>query len=736
MSDDLELLVSDPAPRVDLLQEEYRRAGILASGAYECADNQQTRRMIWPGQSADGRKWDQNQPDGQAVRPWNGCSDTRVPLADDVCNDQTAVLCSAFDRAELHATAIEPGQAEVAASLTDYLTWMVRTKHARELRPEVELAAQYSREQGWCAAYVGWERELARKNATVTLEGLREFIGQAGGPEAGAALVAAVLDPSQEAAAAAEVQSLYGAYTAAQLEASGFFADELQRDGVLKLSAGRARRAVRELREGKSAQVPLAYVSKNQPLVAVLEPYSEFLAARGTSDLQKAPALFWRRFLTDAELEAGKVDGWDADWIEAVKKTKGDLSAWATEPTGMSPGRKQVGATTWYQVDASELNPRYEVVYGFVRKVDEDGVSSIYQTIFSPHANRLDGGDNDGFCAKHERLDYAHSRYPFVGLKRENISRGLCESRSVPEVANTWQAEMKCQRDMLFNRAQWDTLPPVRVASLGGVGLRLGPGAQVPMKRADTIEAINLGAPPPSLALELVGLVQHQSDRYFGQFNPEVPPALIGVKQEKMVGDFYAFWGEVFMHMFALTLQFNPGLIARVTGDGRLPELDPLDVFDAVAFGMVFDVQELNPDYLTEKAKIVNEFLIPTDAAGVIDRSALTQQMVKMLGPQWARLLVKDQAGASQAMFREVDRQVGRMALGNEAEYTENDPTAGAKLRFLGQIVQSNPKYQRWLGSDERFAALLENYSKNLQQSLAQEENKTVGRLGVKPVGA
>jgi len=36
---------------------------------------------------------------------------------------------------------------------------------------------------------------------------------------------------------------------------------------------------------------------------------------------------------------------------------------------------------------------------------------------------------------------------------------------------------------------------------------------------------------------------------------------------------------------------------------------------------------------------------------------------------------------------------------------------------------------------DERFQALLENYAKNLQMGVDQQQNKQVGRIGVKPVG-
>ena len=75
------------------------------------------------------------------------------------------------------------------------------------------------------------------------------------------------------------------------------------------------------------------------------------------------------------------------------------------------------------------------------------------------------------------------------------------------------------------------------------------------------------------------------------------------------------------------------------------------------------------------------------------------------------------------------------MALGNEANYVENDPAAQPKMKFLSDIVQNNPKYGQLLEQDERFRELMMNYEKNLQQGVSQQENVQIGKTGVKPVG-
>jgi hypothetical protein len=65
----------------------------------------------------------------------------------------------------------------------------------------------------------------------------------------------------------------------------------------------------------------------------------------------------------------------------------------------------------------------------------------------------------------------------------------------------------------------------------------------------------------------------------------------------------------------------------------------------------------------------------------------------------------------------------------------QNDPTAKAKLNFAQRIASANRRVQDQVQNDPLFAKLWENYVGNLQMSVMQEQNKTIGRIGVQPVG-
>lgn len=735
---DSDQLVNDSGPNVKLVLQEYQQASPLGESLFDANWCENVRRNLWPGQSPDGRRWDEWAMDGEPALPWNGASDTRVPGVDSTINDMVDLGMTAFRRAEVRGRAINPDRVDLVGPLGAYAHWLVRERYQRPLEKEAELALQYCGEYGYCVAYVGWERELAKRRVTVTLEQLAALEGNAEGGMQNAesqGLVATIMEPELEEAAATMIQEIYKLYAQQSLASKGFYEDELEDEKLLKLSPASAKKFVRELRTQGKVDVPMPYVCKNKPSVYMCRPYHEFLCARGTTEIQSAALLFLRRTFTKAELEAKKAEGWDADWVEAAKKTAGQLSMWGnpmgdptTSPTNLSPS-KMVGGTRWYKLTQHQYD-RIEVVYAFRRCVDEDGVTEIFQTIFSPHVTHGDAGQE--ICAKHEPLEDAHGEYPFIEYKRENLGRGLTESRSVAELGGTWQMEEKKQRDSLFNRSDLEILPPIGVPRLSGVDYRIGPGAQVPIKRGDKFEKLIELGPPPTLGLELIKLLGVQRADYFGEFHPELPPAKTAAKQAKRAGDFFAFMGAVILKLVALSAQYNPQEIVRVTGSKLLLGLDPYDVMEELEVGLAFDVMELDQEYLLKKLEIISTHIEAGDVGGVMDRNALTEMRLRMLDSRLADRIIMQKGAASQQVFNDVMAQTVRMMAGNEAQYVENDPSAAMKMQYLNEIVSRNPVYQQMLQSNERFQALMENYAKSLQQSMVQQENKMVGRVGVK----
>jgi hypothetical protein len=152
-------------------------------------------------------------------------------------------------------------------------------------------------------------------------------------------------------------------------------------------------------------------------------------------------------------------------------------------------------------------------------------------------------------------------------------------------------------------------------------------------------------------------------------------------------------------------------------------------------FHIKYDVRELDTEFVIEKLKAITQFVLPIDSAGVIDKSKLVKSAIEAIDPDKAKELILEQASASQMLYKDIQSDIGLMMLGNEANYVENDPAAATKLQYMQDIMGKNPKAQQQMQQDEHFRAMVENYVKNLQMSVSQQQNKQIGRTGVTPVG-
>jgi hypothetical protein len=144
-------------------------------------------------------------------------------------------------------------------------------------------------------------------------------------------------------------------------------------------------------------------------------------------------------------------------------------------------------------------------------------------------------------------------------------------------------------------------------------------------------------------------------------------------------------------------------------------------------------VANLDREYVAQKIQFLSQ-ISQMDAGGVLNRNRLTEMMIQAIAPEMASELIMSPQQASQKMYKDVQSDIGMMLLGNEALYQENDPTAQTKLQYAQQILQANPKAQAALQQDENFQALFQNYVKNLQMSVMQQQNAQIGRIGVSPV--
>jgi hypothetical protein len=675
-------------PNVSALTEELRRAATDNGISTRIERIENTRFCRWPGQTPDGKK---NNADGNANKPafpWDGASDTRIPLADEVVNGLVDLCSTAFWRSMLRVVPSNVTTVDQAATAHNLMDWAVNSKMYSDLTREVELLSQYLWTYGWAGVHISWQQEMGQKEQELTMDQVMALAAQ-----------------SPQGSVLADFPNLI-----ANPEADDQSA-ELMMAGFPNLNKRRAIKAIRELRDEGRCDFPVPVMTQNKPMIAALAPWDELVCPPETTDIQSARVVFRRYYMTEIELmQKVETDEWDEEWAKEAINTMGKFSNFA-DYTYL------VGLPNNSYDDRANL---IEVVYAYQKAVDADGIPGVYYTVFCPLV-----GDKWGYF---ELLDYAHGQYPFVCWRSELIHRKMTESRGVPEICSTWQQEIKAQRDSVFDYTSLATLPPIEVPKTRGGNLKIGPAIQIPVLRRGEIGFMQPPAREPNVAFTLINEVMAQTDRYFGRPTEKVPPAVTQMRQQRTINNWLHGWTEAFRQVFSLTLQYmGPQEVQRITGS-QIQIGEDVQDFDVT---LKFDVREMSSDLVSEKLKAISTLILPLDTAGVIDRAKLISVALRAIDPMLATELVMPAGPASQKMFEDTNNEIALMSLGNPPKLRETDPTAAMRLQFSQQVLQSNPKYQQQVQQDPLFQANLQKYIENLQFSVQQQQNAVTGRLGV-----
>jgi hypothetical protein len=676
------------SPNVSALTEELRRAATDYGIGSRVERIENTRYCRWPGQTSDGKKWNDASNAQKPAFPWDGASDTRIPLADEVVNGLVDLCSTSFWRSMLRVVPSNVTTVDQAATAHNLMDWAVNSKMYSDLTREVELLAQYVWTYGWAGVHISWQQEMGQKEQYLTMDQIVALAAQ-----------------SPQGSVLSDLPNLI-----ANPEADDQSA-ELLMAAFPNLKKRRAIKAIKELREEGECDFPVPTMVSNKPYIAALAPWDELAFPPETTDIQSARVVFRRHYMTSIEImQKVETDDWDEEWAQEAINTMGKFSNYADYTY-------TIGLPKNAFLDRENL---IEVVYAYQKAVDSDGIPGVYYTVFCPQV-----GGKWGYF---ELLDYAHGQYPFVCWRSELIHRKMVESRGVPEVCATWQHEIKAQRDSVFDYTSLATLPPIEVPKTRGGNLKIGPAIQIPVLRRGEIGFMQPPAREPGVAFTLINEVMAQTDRYFGRPTEKVPPAVTQMRQQRTINNWLHGWTEAFRQVFSLTLQYmGPMEVQRITGS-QIQIGEDVQDFDVT---LKFDVREMSTDLVSEKLKAISTLILPLDTAGVIDRAKLISVALRAIDPMLATELVMQTGPASQKMFKETNDEVALMSLGNPPSLRENDPTASMRLQFTQQVLQSNPKYQAQLQQDPLFQANLQKYLENLQFSVQQQQNAVTGRLGV-----
>jgi hypothetical protein len=730
------------APNVPALINAFQTCSPWSrNGWNRVRTNEDVRFLRWPSQNAECKKTGTRD---KPPFPWEGASDQKCPVADDIVNSIVDHLVTAFWRAWMTPKAGSHAVSNYAVKLLDYVVNTWRTDHLEE---QVELAANYLYTYGWVALHPCWDFELSLEQRTITLAQLagvaetlsRRLEGQSDSvPEALLGLVhlpVLIADASREALAMEALDLAWQAYGLQQLGRSDI--------SLPPLSTATLRRAVRDLRAHEQADVPVPYVCKDHPSLYALKPWEEFLLPGNATDVDRVPC-FQVDWLSEVELRAKqRTEGWDPGWIGEALKHKGKLSAWSLGTTvnrqpdaSISAAMSGTGLESIYE-PATTPHELIEIVYAVYRMVDDDGVPGVYLTVLHPAIGRA--GDSSVSKASnhawHGLLKDARGRVPYVVGKREHVARTITSSRGVPEICQSWQRMTKIQVDGAMDWTSIGVLPPINeYATAIKTNYKYGPAVRNTVQQGKEPTFMQIPGQGVPVAFEMLDRIEMWVDRYFGRRNTKLPNEEADVRMQKKVNSFLLLMTRALLRSidqcqarmpdakFAEITGAPPGWLESNRGQPGL-----------LSARLECDIRELNPEYVAAMLKTVNEAVIPQDVNGMTNRAAWTRAQWQMINPRLARSVVVDAGDASEQMFEKVKSDVALMFVGQEAKYVENDPSAKAKVGYVQQILQANPNYTAALQNNARFRELLEKYVTNLQFSITQDQNKMVGRVGVQP---
>ena len=691
------LAIASDKPHVGELLSEYNRAMINSSQGNLVTKFDNIRFCRWPGQTDDGKKHSENRSEGDPAWPFEGASDVRARLIDATCNELTALLVGAFQKAEIKAIGVELNDMPVSQIGTTLLRWIRDCKLPQQLYKEATLGAQYALQYGWSAFFVGWQQNISVRTQEISMEQIMG-LAQQSGSQVLMELPNLIVSAPEQAA-------------------------EIMLTAMPTLKAADAKRMVRELAKTGMTSMDEEYVSKNLPEIVALKPWDEIIFPPETADLQRSRVIFRRTWMSEVELrEKITTEGWNPDWVERALQQLGKSSSYYN--INLLP------TTTMMVYNGVNYMNMVEIVYCYTKSLDGDA-PAIFYTVICPQAasNRQSDGDS---WAIHERLDYAHGEYPFVEFRREQIRRAITDTRGIPELATTDQDEIKAQHDSIRDHTAFSTLPPIKVVKRVGAINKIGPGVSLPVTNQNDYTFMEPPAREPTVAFNLIQRVEQQHAAYFGTNNALVSPMTTQMLQQALVNSWLLSWRSVFRQMFSLCCQYmDPQEIQRITG-GQLPQ-NLSEIHNEFDINVRFDVMNMDKEYIAQKVDFLTK-IKQMDTGGVLNANRITEMLIQAVAPEMAGELILNQEQASQKMFKDVQNDIGMMLLGNEALYQENDPAAQTKMQFAQQVLQNNPKAQQALQQDENFKALFENYVKSLQMSIMQQQNAQIGRLGVTPM--
>lgn len=690
--------VGDDGPDFNALKVAFEKT-VTDSQPYidQCRLNYETRYALWNGQSADGKK---HAREGAKIdpTPWDGASDLRVYLVDDIINKKVAMKRMAFRKANLVAVPVEGNDIKRAKVVSNFMRWLIQTQ-IPDIEREVELLANYIEEKGIGVTGQFWETTQEKTLVTVRLA---DFQAKVPGVDLAAMLQTGEHDDQMKSL----FEEQYGC------------------------SRGKAGKMVRELKQKGETTCGVIGKERSRPIIRAFNLDNDLFIPPFTTDLEQATGIWRVQYFTAEKLRSlVRTDGWDEIWVEkAIETCRGRLIT-------ITPTEYMQPISRSFVYTQQRFTDMIGVVYAYQRLSDEDGVPGIYSTIFNPQLPPTSdaAGKQPGY-AKHGLLGYAHGQYPFTLHRREMLSRKLHDSRGVPEPLKPLQDQIKAHKDSRIDAASIAVIPPL-CHPVGRPPTAWGPGVRVPERRPQEYHYADRPMPDmntddsedrlSSSAKEYVGFASREGD-------PQVSP----LENQSEIDKFLSGWAKAFRQVWSLYQQYGKQeVFFRVIG---LRQADPTlfqksnaeEDFDIY---LSWDVQSLDFEQMSQKLTAIVQAVQTLDRDGTANFSELLQVVCESIDPNISERILQPASVGTQQVINDEQTDLAKIFAGMNVNIKPGTPPQ-LGLQVMQNWLQS-PDVQQRMSTDDAFKQRVEARGKQYQMQVQQQKNAQTGRLGAEMPG-
>ena len=372
----------------------------------------------------------------------------------------------------------------------------------------------------------------------------------------------------------------------------------------------------------------------------------------------------------------------------------------------------------------------YEVIYLWKYSTNSDGIPGIYRIPFSSFCTK---------CArKAELIRDKHGMLPFVDFMREHLSENALDSRSVASLAGTQQNSLKLISDSYEDHVQKTINPPL-LASKGAPKYRyqIAPHGQLEVTGRTPPEYLK-GPDYPRSADEHINNVQGTvADRFKRGGDNRIDPALVIMARQSRVDNFLESMADVWKMVIQNCMQYmDDEEIKRITGANGISISGSVEEIKGVYdIEISYDVRDMDIEYVTAKAKVAKDLIIPMDSQSTIKQYVIAQRILHSLDANWCDESVEDVEVADEREKREALAEFGQMLNGIEPPLRESGVNAQLRMQVIQQEISKRTSQPEMFTPISPAAnAIIMNWFKNLTFINSQQQNAVTGRFGTNPV--